>query len=460
MGDAAPPPDPDPDPDPEPPDPPLSPAERQYATQPSHPRRIHILGATQPTGQLIAHALRGLARPPPVTLLLPRPAALHAWRAARSQIRLHDGDADAPDVPRRGFDVEVAPPVRRQHGVVQLDGEPGVYDAAADGHERPHEVAARILRERAAADAADTADAAAADAADAADADATPALGTEDADPIHHLIVATRTTRTVGALLGVRHRLGAHSTVVLLQDGMGVTDEVNTHVFPHAAERPHYIRGVLTHAVHARDGQGFAPVLARRGTLALALREPEAPGVRWPPSARHLLRTLTRSPALVAVGLTPLELQQQQLERVAVACVLGPATGLLDARAGALLHDYGVTRTARLVLAEASAVMRALPELAGVVGVQTRFASARLERLVVAVAQRGGGERVMRDMRAGIETEVRFANGWVVRRGEELGMHCVVNYALMQLVMAKARVVGRERKDEVPGEGEVPGEVW
>jgi 2-dehydropantoate 2-reductase len=56
----------------------LSAMDRQYATQTSVPRRIHILG-TGSIGKLVAHSLRGIANPPPITLLLHRKNLLQAW---------------------------------------------------------------------------------------------------------------------------------------------------------------------------------------------------------------------------------------------------------------------------------------------------------------------------------------------------------------------------------------------
>ena len=41
------------------------------------------------------------------------------------------------------------------------------------------------------------------------------------------------------------------------------------------------------------------------------------------------------------------------------------------------------------------------------------------------------------DIRKGRATEVEYINGYVVKRGEEMGVKCVLNYMLMQLVLGK-----------------------
>jgi 2-dehydropantoate 2-reductase len=53
------------------------------------------------------------------------------------------------------------------------------------------------------------------------------------------------------------------------------------------------------------------------------------------------------------------------------------------------------------------------------------------------------------DVRAGRRTEVEFINGYVVKRGEEVGVKCVMNYLMMQLVKGKHAMVDRERNEEV-----------
>jgi 2-dehydropantoate 2-reductase len=47
-------------------------------------------------------------------------------------------------------------------------------------------------------------------------------------------------------------------------------------------------------------------------------------------------------------------------------------------------------------------------------------------------------------------TEVDYINGWIVKRGEELGIRCSMNYMLMQLVKGKKLVVEREILEGVP----------
>lgn len=41
-------------------------------------------------------------------------------------------------------------------------------------------------------------------------------------------------------------------------------------------------------------------------------------------------------------------------------------------------------------------------------------------------------------------------NGWIVKRGKELGVSCVTNYMMQELVNRKAKMIRHELLDSVP----------
>ena len=444
----------------------LSAMDRQYATQTSVPRRIHILG-TGSIGKLVAHSLRGIANPPPITLLLHRRNLFQAWERSTKEITISD---DGIEVKRSGYEAELMPLGRRQHGVEIKEDEADLYDH--DGV-KPHEVA-KIYAEQGASLPVSS-DVLSHDGHDAALKDG-EAEEAED-DTIHNLIVTTKASFTVGALSKIRHRLTPASTICFLQNGMGIIDEINEKLYPDEKDRPNYMQGIITHGVNVppeipEEKRAFYAVHAGHGTLSLSLvksshakstprdliRAPEdAHDTRselWASSSRYLIRTLTRTPVLCAVGFTPTELLQLQLEKLAVNSVLNPLTVLLDNRNGSILYNFAITRTMRLLLAETSLVIRSLPELQNIPNVNTRFSAQRLETLVVSVANntRDNISSMLADVRAGRQTEVEYINGYIVKRGEETGIKCVVNYSTMQMVMGKSLMTQREIRAEVPSE--------
>lgn len=278
----------------------------------------------------------------------------------------------------------------------------------------------------------------------------------EDNSPIECLITTVKANMTVPALKDIRHRLTSDSTVCLLQNGMGMIEMLNKEVFPDPDKRPSYIRGIISHGLYRRQAL-YAVEHAGVGTTILSPVSssdspiPEA-DTDWAPTTKYLLRLLTLTPPLVAVAETPAGLLQYQLEKLAVNCVINPLTALSECKNGELLYSYSFTRVMRLLLFEISRVICALPELQGIPGIEDRFAPERLRRMAVQVMNKTSTNTssMMQDIERGKTTEIEYLNGYIVRRGEELGIKCALNYMIKNLVMAKAGVRIRREQSAIP----------
>ena len=206
----------------------------------------------------------------------------------------------------------------------------------------------------------------------------------------------------------------------------------------------------------------FFTIYAEKGTLTLSLIPRSAansfdstewkPSDSWAPSSRYLLRTLLRVPILISTAATPTEFHLAQLERLAIHSIVHPLTALIDGTNSALLYNFNLTRVMRLLLAETSLVLRSLPEIKMHPNVTDRFSAERLETLVVAHCQRT--QKVISPMlwytRRGWQTDINWINGYIVKRGEQLGLRCFMNYMIMQLVQGKRNMVDREHNELLP----------
>ena len=416
----------------------------------------------------MAHSLRSLPQPPPVTLIFHKFGLVDQWKQEKESIKITtDGITEA----KSGYDIEVAVPPEIEHGRIVKpnsfrpnpgNGETSVTNNGMRLNSEPDD---RVLYRH--------------------------LVRQYDSDEqIHSLIVSVKAWQTVAALLAVRHRLTLNSTVCFLQNGMGIIDEVNEKVFPDEDTRPTYMMGIVTHGVHADVNSSFSATHAGLGTIQLGIipryarptpssdsapQDSDSPTgstsldprpsnaetlspsaekkeVLWSTTSRYMLRTLTRVPVLCAVGLSPSDLLIAQLEKLAVNCIVNPLTVLLDCRNGSLLFNYALSRTMRLLLGEISLVLRELPELQGTPNLRLKFSPDRLETLVVSVANATAENisSMLADVRAGRQTEIEYMNGYVVRRGEEMGIRCAMNYLVMQLVQGKKQITGQEMREEVP----------
>ncbi|KAL1987750.1 hypothetical protein VTN96DRAFT_2590 [Rasamsonia emersonii] len=386
--------------------------------------RIHILGLGN-VGTFVAHSLAARKSPPPITLLLHNPGLYADWLARKRCLSINTNGLD--DI-KTGFDINVlndrtwySLPYWKPNGeahddVVDADGKLHIEDVHED------------LRQ-----------------------------SQEDDEKIECLIVAVKAQQTVTALKSVSHRLTPESTVLLLQNGMGTVEELNEKVFPDPHRRPHYMMGLISHGLarqepfrvsHTGVGTTILSPLPAGGRLKAGEEKDED----WAPSTKYLLRTLTLTPPLVAVAETPTALLQYQLEKLAMNCVINPLTVLLDCENGELLYNYNITRVMRLLLIEISTVICALPELQGVPGINSRFSPERLRNMAVHLANKTAKNTssMLQDVRRGQKTEIEYMNGYIVRRGEELGIRCALNYLIMQMVIGKSDILTQRNAGAIP----------
>lgn len=479
----------------------------------AHSERIYIVGCGN-LGAFVAHTLAGIPARPPITLLLKLGQA-RKWEEREGSI---DVTAHGMTETRRGFDVEYMPrfvpkfdtpddgnqrvdvgtsdqPIpeeestrlkERAEDAASFAGEENIsekvdettkleqkaptaesaqpqqnqYDATMrKGEEDKQDV---ISKEQEAVNARFARNNGQLDFGDKdSEAEAEAVLEPEDRDEIiSHLIVTVKAPHTINALQALAHRLTKDSSVLFLQNGMGIIDEVNKKLFPNEKSRPTYIVGVVSHGLYSKHM--FEVTHAGEGTIALGVMSQMPMSEKSPPmrlseqtaSARYIMRTMTRTPLFVAVGFNPTDLLQQQLDKIAVNCIINPLTALFDIKNGDLLGNFHFTRVLRLLLAEISIVIRALPELQNVPNVNMRYDTLRLERLVFSIANvtAANYSSMWQDVQRAKKTEVDYINGYIVKRGEEMGLHCVMNYMLVHMIKAKGKTQ-QPHADPLPLEG-------
>lgn len=259
-------------------------------------------------------------------------------------------------------------------------------------------------------------------------------------DPIRHLIVAVKASATVDALGPIRHRLGPRSTVCLFQNGLGQVDDLNSRVFVDPSTRPAYMLGIMRHGVYLRSPVE-AILAGTSGTAAIGVVGGQAQSSSSS-SARFLSDTLLRSPTLRCERLDWADLYRMQLLKLAANCVLNPLTALLDVRNGSIEESADLLSLQQALLQEISSVYQNLPELHGLPMAREQFSVPALEVVLRDTVQKTAqnSSSMREDMRKGRATEIEYINGWIMRRGRELGIRCNVNATITQLVLARSRL--------------------
>lgn len=225
-------------------------------------------------------------------------------------------------------------------------------------------------------------------------------------------------------------------------------EDVNDALFSEPHSRPSYIVGVVSHGVTSYRSSH----VHHRGPAAMSLgpvprhHETTLSGedTDYHTSSQgcdYLLHSLPQAPRLDATAYSYIDVFQIQLEKLAVNAFCNPLCVLNNAKNGFL---FTLSETRREILAEISAVMLALPELQDVPNVRERFAVERLEATVNRILTQTAETTcsMVWDLRAGRETEVKYINGYWVRRGREVGMRTPINESLMEQVLTQSSSFG------------------
>ncbi|KAH8424744.1 ketopantoate reductase family protein [Aspergillus melleus] len=297
--------------------------------------RIHVLGLGS-IGCFAAHCITEITKGPSVTLLLHRKSLLDAYRQNGNRMLVQT--AEGKHISSEGYSFEV------------LDNKYQWY------HTSPGDTEDTIKQ---------------------------PA-----SEPIESLIVCVKATQTVEALRPLVRRLGPASTILFLQNGSGMIEEVNVHLFTSPKSRPRYLVGVISHGVTLNSSFDITHTGFSATSIGLMPREGEKlssgpNGQSYNSSSNdndnYPLQALLHSPRLNLTSYAYTSVLQFQLEKLAVNAFCNPLCALNDAPNGFL---FTIPETRRAILTEISKVVLALPELADVPGVAERFSVQRLEETV------------------------------------------------------------------------------
>ena len=406
--------------------------------------RFYVLGLG-PIGCLLAHNLRSvLPRTHPITLVYK--TAKQAWTPKNAAAKItieNQGVRQSTD----GFDIEVLDKYSGTGGGVRFNPQ--------------------LSRQESAVFAPSDED-----------------LRTE---PIEALFISTKAYSTVPALEHLAPRLTSRSTIVLLQNGMGIYEDLIQRIFRNPESRPHFILASITHGawakspfhvVHAGIGDitfGIAPDTRKRDFEAsmadeskplyersLVLDDITRPGDSMFDqyrSLRHTVAALQSMDALACRWSPIADVQLAMRKKLVVNAIVNPLTAILGCRNGGLFKDKSSKQLARSVCEEAAAVFHAQIEAdtqtwldsldpgvdksqAPVGRVSKELGADALEREVHRLANltRGNISSMLSDIRKNNSTEIDFLNGYLVRLGEQYNVPMPVNKALDQLVKMRCAI--------------------
>lgn len=249
-----------------------------------------------------------------------------------------------------------------------------------------------------------------------------------DTSPINSLVVATKAHHTLNALSPVASRLSPNSTILLMQNGMGVAEELVEKLWPNA-QPPHILVGVNRHAVERMRPYDICHYSGYDDVDGLIIGE-------MPSSVKHprsqLLETITAIPEFQAKQLPWNEVRVQMLKKLIINSCINPVATILMSKNKGVIKDGSPGGIALMtsVCEEAYKVLK--DELPG----ETMES---LMELVLRIAEAAGENScsTLQDVRGHRLTEIDYINGYICKLGKERGIDTKVNQTLVNLIHAK-----------------------
>ncbi|GAN01754.1 2-dehydropantoate 2-reductase [Mucor ambiguus] len=250
---------------------------------------------------------------------------------------------------------------------------------------------------------------------------------TTDRAPIQSLIVATKGHHTLKALAPMASRLTAQSTILLLQNGMGVAEELMESLWPNSTP-PAIFVGVNRHAVERMGPydithhSGYAdPDALRIGRFSDAnAAQPE------------LVSKLVAIPELNAAQLPWNQVLVKMYKKLVInACINAVASVLMCKNIGNIKNGNpsGIALM-RSICQEAHDVFK--DDLPG------ETVDSLMD--MVLACNRETGENVcstLQDIRSKNLTEIDYLNGYICKKGQERGIDVRYNQAMVYIIHAK-----------------------
>ena len=235
--------------------------------------------------------------------------------------------------------------------------------------------------------------------------------------PFDRLLICCKAHQTLAAFSAVAPQLRAGALVLLVQNGMGVAEEL-------LKQRPdlRLCCGVSTDGAHR-----IAPFTVRRagrGVTLLGLFPREATQLTGAALCGELDQQLL---ALQSSH----DIYRAQWQKLAVNSVINPLTAIYDIRNGELPTHPGCRQWIPALCHEVEAVSRSQGIDLSAHQLQQRVAE-------ICLSTAGNVSSMLQDIRQRRQTEIDYINGYLLRVGRQYGLECPSHRQLATRVAAAA----------------------
>jgi 2-dehydropantoate 2-reductase len=245
-----------------------------------------------------------------------------------------------------------------------------------------------------------------------------------DSEPISHLLVTTKAYDVCSAVQSLAHRLGEHSQVLLLANGMGYAEQLCA-----ALPGPRYYSGTSTAGAYRVAPYHIRPAGAGLTCIGPAVASNSRAHAHQPVAAEPRWFT-TFSAAHHPCRWDP-DIRKALWLKLAINCAINPLTALHHCKNGKLATDPQLAETVAKLCDEIMLVSAAAGYGEAVVALHRAVGE-----VIAATAENQSS--MLQDVLAGRRTEIDYITGYFLNVAHRHGLAAPENEALFTRILAHA----------------------
>lgn len=286
-------------------------------------------------------------------------------------------------------------------------------------------------------------------------------LAKDDDSHIDQLFVSGMGRDAVEALQSVKHRIDDKTSICLMNDGLGVLEDVREKVFNGTHTNPNFMLGHMSHRLAWNRRHNSVKEL-RSGQLQLTL--PYQAGIQTQTDRnQHFVESLRAVKSLNTL-LTPLDQWLRfKLPSVIFDSVAEPVCVFLDMPYQGLLQNPAAGRMMSTLLSEILLVIEAMPEVEGSTIIRDFIRGKGPKRLLYnnIMAKQSQTSELARKVAQGKPTDIDYLNGYFAKRAKQLSLDMPTNAVMREMIKAKHSQAIEKRNSYIPvEETSIPSDQW
>ncbi|GKU04313.1 2-dehydropantoate 2-reductase [Fusarium langsethiae] len=282
------------------------------------------------------------------------------------------------------------------------------------------------------------------------------ATQTSDRSHIDELIVTGRGFEAVKAIASVKDRIDDKTSVCLLNEGMGVLEQVRKHILDGTQPEPNFFLGHMSHAlVFNRNRDSVKQLKAGRTILTSAdatLNTPKE--LHISPDEPGLMQSLRNAQLLQSKYSTYDQWLRFKLPSLMFTAAVEPVCVLLDLSYRGLTTNRSGQKMMNQLLGEMALVTESLPEVQSSPDLIKFLRGEGLKKFCyrrITGKANAPSELLMR-INKGLQTDINYQNGFFLNRAKDLGIDTPTNKLMVHMIKARRQEAIEKRKSFIPVE--------